>query len=337
MTDQPPFDPQLFDRYHAGDLSPADRQQVESWLASHAATSQLLRALPRASLGAAAQADTNASWQALESRIHLAGSGDDLAMRRERNAASTPAARPAPWVRRAAAVAAALLVVAGGVAVWRTTRGGELVAPRGRDVTATLSDGSYLTLSAGSRARWPASFGTKSRDIALEGQAFFDVVHDATRPFRVHTRDAIAEDVGTRFVVRAWPELPAVEVAVETGLVALTDTLHVRDATATVLRAGQLGRLGPDGTVAVVPDADVALAWARGQLVFENSTLTEVLPAISRRFGVDLRADPALADRRLSARFATQSLPELLNALAVSLDVTVESRGRAVTLHPTLR
>jgi transmembrane sensor len=337
MTDEPPFDLILLDRYLAGDASPADRERVEVWLQSHPGTAQLLRELPRAATGDAQHAQTDASWQSLSARIRAAGSGDDLSERRAQVVAAAHMRRPAPWLRRASAVAAVLLLMVGGVATWRATRGGSLDAPRGRDVTATLPDGSRLTLSAGSRATWSSSFGKKSRDITLQGQALFDVVHDATRPFRVHTRDAVAEDIGTRFVVRAWPELASVEVAVEEGLVALSDSLHPRTDSTTVLHAGQLGRLDATGQVVVTTDADVALALTRGELVFDNRLLTEVLPAISRRFDVDIRADGALAERRLSARFAAQSLDEVLNALALSLDVRLARSGRSITLTPASR
>ncbi len=55
----------------------------------------------------------------------------------------------------------------------------------------------------------------------LEGEGYFEVTHDARRPFRVHAGDALTEDLGTRFVVRAYPELAAVDVAVAEGVVSL--------------------------------------------------------------------------------------------------------------------
>jgi transmembrane sensor len=332
MTDEPPFDLILLDRFLAGDVSPAEHALVEAWLETHPGTARMLRELPRAAASIVPHADTDASWQALSVRIHAAGGGDELAARRDSIAAR--ARPPASRLRMAAAIAATLLIGVGGVAMWRSTRGGSLDAPRGRDVTATLPDGTRLTLSAGSRATWTSSFGAQSRDVALQGQALFDVVHDATRPFRVHTRNVVAEDIGTRFVVRAWPELAAVEVAVEEGVVSLSEALHPRSDSTTLLRAGQLGRLGTNGQVILTTDADVALAWTRGELVFDNRLLTEVLPAIGRRFDVNLRADNALAGRRLSARFAAQSLDEVLNALALSLDVRVARRGSSITLIP---
>jgi transmembrane sensor len=336
MTDDVPLDPQQLDGYLAGDLSVAERERVTAWLLAHPVTAAIASELPRAALGEAADADTERSWRVLSARLTAAGDVDDLSRQRAIVDARRATRRPW-WQRTPARIAAALMLVVGSLATWRATisaRGGSLTAPIGRDVTATLPDGTRLTLAAGSRARWTASYGTTSREIALDGEAFFDVVHDGTMPFRVRSRDAVVEDIGTRFVVRAWPELSAVEVAVEEGLVALTDSLHARADRGTVLHAGERGRLASGGQVRISPDAEAAIAWTRGQLAFDNEPLRTVLPAISRRFNVDVRADSALATRLLSARFAAQSLPEVLDAIAVSLDVRVVTNGRTITLIP---
>lgn len=331
----PPPDDLVLDRYLAGELSGDELVALESWLRANPGASARIRALPGAAFGTAVAPDTDASWQALATRINTT---DDLASRRETSERVTrPRWSARAWMRVAAA---AVLVISGGV-VWRLSataaRGGELDAPLGREMTATLPDGSRLTLAAGSHASWTASYGSTAREIRLEGEALFDVVHDAARPFQVRTRDAVAEDIGTRFVVRAWPELSSVEVAVEEGIVALTDTAQASSARRTLLRAGDRGRLEANGQVTVTTDADAVLAWTHGQLAFENEPLRIALPAIGRRFAVTLRADSAIVSRRLTARFAAQSLPEVLDALALALDVKVVTTGNVITLTPPSR
>jgi transmembrane sensor len=300
----------------------------------------MLHEVPHVALGDAAHADTDASWRALADRIRAEGA-DDLSVRRHRVAAADAqrsAVRPLRWVRGKARIAAALLICASGTAAWLTLRqtGGSVSAPRGQDVATRLPDGTRLTLAAGSTVTWTAAFGKRSRDVDLQGEVLFDVVHDAARPFRVHARDAVARDIGTRFVVRAWAEQPAVDVAVEIGLVALAASGRASADSGTLLHAGQRGRLNANGSVAVTQDADAVLAWTHGVLTFDNQPLAEVLPAIGRRFDVEVRADSSLLARHLSARFAAQSLTEVLNALAVSLDVRVTTSGRVVTVSPAV-
>jgi ferric-dicitrate binding protein FerR (iron transport regulator) len=86
--------------------------------------------------------------------------------------------------------------------------------------------------------------------------------------------------------------------------------------------------------VQVTSDVASALAWMRGELVFDESPLSEVLPAIGRRYDVTIAADPALAQRRLTARFAAQSLDEVLAALRLALGVRITTSGRTVSLTP---
>lgn len=337
MTDDEFLDPLLLDRFLAGDLPADERARLVAWLDAHPRAAAIVQALPNAALGDAANADTEQSWRRVAARLETSDTRDELAARRAVVVGKT---RRALWQRTSVRIAAALMLIVGGVASWRAAtvpRGGALDAPLGRDVTATLPDGSRITLAAGSRASWSDAYGAPRRDIVLEGEALFDVVHDASHPFRVHARDAVAEDIGTRFVVRAWSELTTVDVAVEEGMVALADTLHPGSARGTKLRAGQRGRLAADGTVVISDDAESVLAWTRGQLAFENEPLRTVLPAISRRFNVQLRADSTLATRLLTARFAAQSLPDVLDALAQSLDVRVVTTGRTVTLMPSTR
>jgi transmembrane sensor len=336
MPHDAPPDELLLDRYLAGELTGDALSRVENWLAAHPATAARLRTLPEAALGEFPLWSTDASWQQLSSRI---ASHDELGSRRSRAEPAGPVriASRTPWLR-VAAVAAVLLA---GVTTWRmrtpAMAGGRVDAPIGRDVTATLPDGSTVLLTAGSHATWSVDFGTASREIQLHGEALFDVVHDAARPFRVRTRDAVAEDIGTRFVVRAWPELMRVDVAVEEGIVALSDTVHAPAARGILLRAGDRGQLQADGRVTVTADADAVLARSRGQLVFDNEPLRTVLPAIGRRFGVTVRADPALVERRLTARFAGQSLRDVLEALALSLGVRAVTADSAITLVPVAR
>jgi transmembrane sensor len=340
MIDDSSFDPILLDRYLAGELSPDERARVEAWLAVHPVTADMLSNARRAVTGTPSAADTDRSWNALAARITAATSQDDLAARRARRDAQPPrvatTVQRRPWMR----IAAAIAIVITGATTWKMMSGaeaGSISAPLGRDVTATLPDGSTLKLAAGSRISWTSAFGRFSRDVSLEGEGYFDVKHDKSKRFRVHARDGIAEDIGTRFVVRAWAELSNLEVAVEEGVVALHDTTGLASDGLALLKAGQRGVLEAGGRVSVSNTAESTLAWTRGQLVFDKTPLTEALPTLNRRFGVEIRVDAALRGRLLSARFDSTSLTDVLGAIALSLDVRVERDGRIITLHPITR
>jgi transmembrane sensor len=269
--------------------------------------------------------ETDAAWAVLRGRMAEA---DRTAVERQ----VVPIRRP--W-RVALRYAATILIAVGGTLVWRSMgQSGSLDAPAGSSRSVMLPDGSRLTLAPGSRATWDRGFGRTAREIRLEGEGFFDVVHDTTRPFRVIARGGVAQDVGTRFVVRARPELPMLDVAVQEGAVALSPTAPAAGVAPTVLVAGQRGQLRADGQVAVSAAPADSFDWLDGALAFEATPLNEALPELGRWYAVELRASPALAGRRLSARFVPQPLPQLLDALALALDARVVHDGASYTLIP---
>jgi transmembrane sensor len=134
-----------------------------------------------------------------------------------------------PFLKIAAAIVVALLAVPlGRFGLHRLEasriRTVEFATTAGQRSHITLPDGSQVELAPLSHLVYSASdVGTRSLD--LTGEAYFAVVHNAARRFRVHAKNAIAEDIGTRFVVRAYPTDGSVRVAVAEGSVALSDSV----------------------------------------------------------------------------------------------------------------
>lgn len=209
---------------------------------------------------------------------------------------------------------------------------------RGQTATVQLSDGSKVRLAPESRLVVAAGFGDSARELALEGEAEFDVQHDASRPFRVRTATTVTEDIGTRFGLRAYRNEAKVTVAVAEGAVALGRRTAASQGRpeGVLLRAGELGVLDPTGAVSTARGAAVtrALAWTRNELVFDKQPMSEVLVTISRWYDLEVHvADPRVAATPVTAEFSTQSADEMLQALAMAVDAVVERNGRRVTLR----
>ena len=334
-----PLDPDLVDRYLAGEASADEVARIEAHRAAHpqwAATVDALRDAVAHPTGA--RWDDDAAWTRLRSRIDV---GQPAADAPRLASAIRPHERRA-WPRWLAA-AAALVAVGAGTYVTLGSRhrdsssdvafANEIVTPNGARQTITLGDGSRVTLNAGSRLRWAADFGARTRDVYLDGEAYFAVTHDATRPFRVHARGAVAHDLGTRFTVRAYDELAQIEVVVAEGSVSLR---HDRaNADSAILGTGQLGRLGESGrpTVESSVAVDRWTAWTNGSLVLEGLTVAEALPQLERWYDATIVvADPQLATRRVSARFHDETLPQMLDALTLALGAKWQQSGRTITL-----
>jgi transmembrane sensor len=328
------LDPDLLDRYLAGECPPAEAATLR-------AAAARIYGHPWA-LDAIRDAWTeDAAWAKL--RQQMDASPPDRVERPDspyRRAdpgvfGARPRRRAAAWGGVAAAgVLAAVLAVwqpwhrAAGVAAVRA-----YVAPRGAAMTIRLDDSTRVILAADSRLRVPGDYGTSARLVSLEGEAYFDVRHDRSKPFTVRTALGVAEDLGTQFVVREYAGDSSVRVAVVRGRVAVRRP-GVADVqwVLTDRRAGELS-----GTADLVVRADVDLApdtaWTDGRLVFADARVTTVAADVGRWYGVDVRlGDSVIGGRRFTGTFSRESVTEVLDAIALTADARWTRSGNVVTL-----
>jgi transmembrane sensor len=250
---------------------------------------------------------------------------------------------PARWLAVAATLVLALGI--GEAVLWRTRLRQEhrvdaarvmreIATTKGQRAEVKLGDGSKVILGVASRLRFPADLGAGARELELEGSAYFEVVHDSARPFLVRTANAVAEDLGTRFVVTAYPENRSTQVVVAEGRVALAG-LDPR-AERTPLAAGELGQLADGDPAPKVRRVNPAqyTAWTQGELVFRDSPLSNVVAELRRWYDVDLRVgDSSIANVLLTASFNAESLDEALTYITTVMPVRTARTGRHVTLY----
>ncbi len=214
----------------------------------------------------------------------------------------------------------------------------EYSTARGQYATVHLTDSSEVTLAPESRLVVSAQFAEGTREISLEGEAVFDVRHDAAHPFRVSARGATIQDIGTRFDVRAYKNDYALIVAVAEGSVSLGRTRADSTHSSVLLNRGDVGTVDSLGNASTQHGARATgyLAWATGTLSFVDQPLPEVLRTIARWYDVDVRVtDSVLAQRRVNAEFSrSASASAMIGELAIAMDARVERTGRVITLRP---
>ena len=340
---------ELLSRFLREDCSSAESHSVQAWLAQSPQHARRLEGLRRVLTTAiAGDWDVDGMWARVRTQTVDANRPTAGHPAHKRNAPRVSAFTQ-PW---RVPIAASILLALLGTAVWLDLRNRvpATVAAlpdviyqtrRGQSASVQLSDGSRVRLAPESRLAIPATFGDSNRELTLEGEAVFDVRHDATTPFRVRTRNAVTEDIGTRFGVRAYRSDSRVTVTVAEGAVTLGLTTHTGSratvAQGMLLRRGDLGTLDARGAIAVVHGASVtrAFAWTEGRLSFSRQPLAEVLESIARWYDLDIRlTSSALAAHSVTAEFSTQSASEMLAALALAVEATVERDGQRVILRP---
>ena len=333
-------------RYVTDESSPAERAAVDRWLAEDPARQALLSEVQRRWAVAAlpATVDIDRAWSTVAARIkdpsrHAVSEdvvlGDEERVVRRFN------------VRTLALPLAAGLVLAIGVSYWQLSgpadqrstlaaNQSEYVVPRGEPQRpVTLPDSTEVILASASRLVVAPDYGNGSRTVDLQGEALFRVRHDAARPFRVRTGSIVAEDLGTEFVVRQLVLTDQgngspVRIAVREGIVAVHsgDAAIARDT----LRARDVAVASDSGVVVRRDqDLDAYFAWTRGQIVFDNTPLSDVAIELSRWYDIDIEVDSSVASRPLSAPILTSTpIDEVLQIVGSSTDVKVERRGRVV-------
>ena len=325
-------------RYLSGETSLEETRAIERWAAERPERAQRLEVLSRgweAARGLSKRGDVDRGWEAMAARLEEVDTAANPARpTRVLRMVPTPARRSrwfvAAWAAGIALVAGAgalLLRGALGTPAAQTGVLREIATRPGQRADVYLGDGTHVMLGAASRLWFPRTFGA-SRDVRLQGEAHFDVAHDERRPFTVHAGRAVARDIGTGFTVRAYADTEDVVVAVADGAVMLAPARTPEDGV--LLRRADVGRLSPDGQVAVAraADLDPYVAWTAGRLVFRQTPVAEAVARLSRWYGAEIRlGDSALAREALTATLGDEPIASALELVAGALDARIEWRG----------
>lgn len=201
-----------------------------------------------------------------------------------------------------------------------------LTSGRGQRGSLTLRDDTKVRLGSDTRLVIPAAFATSQRTVQLEGTATFTVSPTsgaaAIAPFAVRAGSLTITATGTVFTVRNFAEDPAVTVEVSEGSVELWD--RETDVRQTA-KAGEAVRFAA-GTFSPLDGVarDVAMAWTRDSIVFDQAPLKTVVPELVRWFSMNATlVDQSVGDRPVSMRIALNSSGEATKALTEAANLTI--------------
>ncbi len=316
------IDEALFAKFFAGEATAIEVAQIENW-ASQSEDNQLefeRLAMVWKDLGAlndapAVEVDTDKAWEKLNSRIE---------------AETTSPKRSLAKVWR---VAAAVVLLLGGA--WLAQ---SLLSPAQLEIAAantpieqTLPDGSSVALNAHAVLTYPEGFDRDARRVALEGEAFFEVVRDTTQPFVVDAGAVSITVLGTSFNVNATKDCDSTVVYVATGKVAVT---HRENEI--ILTPGMTGvYYKQTGALNIVETANRNdQFWRTKTLEFKRTRLAEVIKTLNRHYGTTIvLANDAIGNCRLTAVFEGETVDEVLELLSIQFDLTITRSGANITLN----
>jgi ferric-dicitrate binding protein FerR (iron transport regulator) len=212
-----------------------------------------------------------------------------------------------------------------------------------------LPDGSKVWLNSGSTLTYDKQFGKEIREVVLSGEAFFDVVKNAEKPFIIHTTSMDIKVLGTRFNVKSYSgdklsEATLIHGSIEVSLkkrasekillkpnekILVMNDQVVREGTSTLVK-----NRPPDPIIAVQKlnydskdSTVIETSWVDHKLIFKNESFEDIAIKMERWFGTHVEfEDPALKQERLTGSFTTETIEEALNALQISTKFTYLKR-----------
>jgi len=237
------------------------------------------------------------------------------------------------WIVAALGAIAATVVVGieVGNSLGAATQRLVLQAPEGQTRRFRLADGTQINLNAGSAMRVEISRSAR-KVVMAEGEAVFDVAHDARRPFLITAGDREVRVVGTVFNLRQRGDDMA--LSVRRGIVEVRPAGQPDARPVQVTVGQQLTHRRGDGMILAEDGrAETAFAWTTGQLVYRNQPLSEVAADVSRRFGVHVRtADEETAALRFSGVLVLDTPAEVVGRIEAFAPVRASTSGDGIVL-----
>ncbi len=227
----------------------------------------------------------------------------------------------------------------------------EIVAKPGTKSKLLLPDGTRVWLNSESRITYNSTFGDSLREVSLEGEAYFDVVKNAHKPFIVHTSGISIRVLGTAFNVKSYPKESVIEATLVRGLIEVARN-SVRNAAKIILRPNekltynkpldkiqQVENTAEKGSLSAAPvyafkpehisissipknltdSSRIETSWVYGKLLFDGDSFEELAQKMERWFNVKIKiVNPRVSLFRFTGVFEDENIEEALHALQIT-------------------
>jgi transmembrane sensor len=199
----------------------------------------------------------------------------------------------------------------------------------GQKLTILLEDGSKVMLNSGSNLTYPEPFSDSSREIKLEGEAFFEVARDFDRPFVVNSGNLTTTVLGTTFNIHYYQDQP-IKISLVTGKVLIDN-----EGEELILNPGEQISYSEKDQVMQKRSFDYRkeIGWREGVIFFENADFADIVNTLERWYGVriSVKGNPA-SNWVYQGIFDNQSLRVVLQRLSFSKEFEYFIEGKNVTI-----
>lgn len=268
----------LLDRYLKGETTNEENELVERWLEENSNDNAQWHDLDHS----AKDQWLSSVFSEIKNTIHET----------EAKVVLLPQRKLRLW-RSIAAVAAVLLISVTLYLEWPSLQSRlhpiELTArqaPINQKSEITLTDGSRVWLNAGSALKYPKTFNGKTREVYLSGEAYFDVRHDADKPFIIHTGTVLTTVLGTAFNIKEDKDKRTIQVTVTRGKVSVANGNKLLGVI-TPNQQISFNTLKAEAVQATV-NANAVVAWQQSDLHFEDVSFGDAIAQLQQHFNVKI-------------------------------------------------
>jgi len=205
-----------------------------------------------------------------------------------------------------------------------------LATPRGGQYQVTLPDGTIVWLNSESSITFPTSFTGKNREVALKGEAYFEVAAKVKQPFMVKVNKMEVQVLGTSFNLMAYADEQTVKTTLVEGAVKVAE-----ENKTVVLKPGQQAQTDNNGEIKVVKaDLDATIAWKNGLFTFNDATIEDVMRQLGRWYDMEIVYPEGIPqDHFRGEMFRNENMSSVLKILAAS-GVNFSVQGRRIVVKP---
>jgi transmembrane sensor len=232
--------------------------------------------------------------------------------------------------------------------------GNELVfaSPIGKKTSFSLADGTKIILNGGSKLIVLKGFNTNNREVLLDGEGYFKVVHNNKQPFTVHTKRIDVRDIGTEFNVAAYQDDKNTEIALIKGAVEVTVNNKVQSKVLMVpnekfIITNNPNIISKDNknlvekpftvkplAISAVSNSLAETDWAQNKLTFDDLPFEDIALQMERWYGVKfVFKNQAVRIYHFTASFDKEDITQVLEALKLSGNFNYRKEGNVISIY----
>lgn len=192
----------------------------------------------------------------------------------------------------------------------------EIIVAKGERIQMIFQDGTKVYINSDSKLRYPKKFALNSREVYLEGEAYFEVAKNKKRPFIVNLNGPAIHVLGTSFNVQDYPENKDITVCLDEGHINLTLPSEKKYP----VQPGEKLVYNKENklcTISRIEDMQRMSIWKQNVIVFKDTPLPEVVKVLNRWYDVDFKVED---NRTLTYVYTLTSENTLLEKVLMDLE-----------------